>query len=173
LLRIERVSSAVGIVQARLLHDRAAILDQLDLPAHLEVDGLLHEPEAVQVLDLAARAELVRPAAHRDVGVAAEAAFLHVAVADADPAHERVQRLRVRDRFVGASKLGLGDDLEQRRAGAIEVDAAHAVEVFVQRLAGVLLEMRAREVDADLAARRRHDAELPPATTGISYCEIW
>ena len=41
-----------------------------------------------------ARAELgcARPA-HRDVGVAAERAFLHVAVADVEPAHERVQRL--------------------------------------------------------------------------------
>ena len=31
---------AVGVVQARLLHDRAAVLDQLDLAAHLEVDRL-------------------------------------------------------------------------------------------------------------------------------------
>ena len=41
---------------------RAAVLDQLDLPVHLEVDRLLHEAEAVEVLDLAARAERLRRA---------------------------------------------------------------------------------------------------------------
>ena len=45
--------AAVGIVEARLLHDRAALLDQLRLSAHLEVDRLLQEAEAVEVLDLA------------------------------------------------------------------------------------------------------------------------
>ena len=54
----------VRIVEPGLLDDRAAVLDQLDLPADLEVDRLLEEAEAVQVLDLAARAELrVRRAA--------------------------------------------------------------------------------------------------------------
>ena len=110
---------------------------------------------------------------HRDVGVAAEAAFLHVAVADADPAHQRVQRLRVGDRLVGAAHVGLGDDLEQRRAGAVEVDAGHAVEVLVQRLAGVLLEVRAREPHDLLALRRRDGRAMPPCTTGISYWLIW
>ena len=81
----------VGIVQARFLHDLAAVLEDVDLALRLELDGLLHEAERVEVLDLAARAELVVAGlAHRDVGVAAERALLHVAVADADPAHQRV-----------------------------------------------------------------------------------
>ena len=146
---------AVRIPEARLLHDGTAVLDQRDLAAHLEVDRLLHEAEAVQVLDLAAGAERLARAAHRHVRVAAEAAFLHVAVADADPADERVQRLRVGDRLVRAAQVRLGHDLEQRRAGAVEVDAGHAVEVLVQALARVLLEVRAREVHAD---RRRASA---------------
>ena len=158
---------AVGIVEARFLHDRAAVLDQLDLPAHLELDRLLHEAEAVEVLDLAARAERVAAGrAHRDVGVAAEAAFLHVAVADADPAHQRVQRLRVGDRLVAAAHVGLGHDLEQRRAGAVEVDAGHAVEVLVQRLAGVLLEVRAGEAHGLLAAAAWRSSASRPARPG-------
>jgi hypothetical protein len=64
----------------------------LDLPAHLVLDRLLHEAEGVEVLDLAPRAQRRARAAHRDVGVAAERALLHVAVADADPAHQAVQR---------------------------------------------------------------------------------
>jgi hypothetical protein len=51
--------------------------------------------------------------AHRDVGVAAERAFLHVAVADADPAHQRVQGLGIGDGFGGRAHVGLGDDLQQ------------------------------------------------------------
>jgi hypothetical protein len=49
-------------------------------------------------------------------------------------------------RFGGAAHSGLGHDLEQRRAGTVQVDAARAMEVLVQRLAGVFLEMRARDM---------------------------
>ena len=116
--------AAVGVVEARLLDDGAAFADQLDLAPHLEFDRLLHEAEAVEVLDLAARAELrFAGRAHRDVGVAAEAALLHVAVADADPLDQRVQRLGIGHGLGGAAHVGLGDDLEQRRPGAVEVDA--------------------------------------------------
>ena len=86
--------------------------------------------------------------AHGHVRVAAEGAFLHVAVADADPAHEGMQRLRVGDGLGGGAHVGLGDDLEQRRPGAVQVDARHAVEILVQRLACVLLEVRPREPHA-------------------------
>ena len=59
--------AAVRIVQPRLLHDAAAVLDQVDLAADFEFDRLLKEAEGVQVLDLAARAELrvARPGAPR------------------------------------------------------------------------------------------------------------
>ena len=56
-----------------------------------------------------------------------------------------MQRFRVSDRFGGASHLGLGDDFQQRRTGAIQVDAGHALEVLVQALARVFLQMCARE----------------------------
>ena len=46
----------------------------------------------------------------------------------------------------------LGDDLQQRRAGAVEVDAGHAVEIFVQRFAGIFFQVGAGEVD-DRASR--------------------
>jgi hypothetical protein len=42
--------------------------------------------------------------AHRHVGVAAEAAFLHVAVADADPGHDLVQLLGIGHGF-GAERM--------------------------------------------------------------------
>jgi hypothetical protein len=82
------------------LRDLAAFLDFADLPLDLVVDGFLEEAEGVQVLDLAAGAEGLARTAHRDIGVAAEGAFLHVAVANADPAHQRVQRAGVGDGLV-------------------------------------------------------------------------
>jgi len=97
-------------------------------------------------------------AAHGDVGVAAQRALLHVAVADADPAHERVQRLGVGDRFLRRAHVRLRDDLEERGARAVQVDAAHAAEILVQRLARVLLEVRAGEAHA-LLALAQHDRD--------------
>jgi hypothetical protein len=52
-----RVSPRVGVEQHGGLLDRQAVLDAVDLPLHLEVDRLLQEAEAVEVLDLAPRAQ--------------------------------------------------------------------------------------------------------------------
>ena len=90
----------VGVEQHGSLLHGAAVFDLFDLPADLVVNCLLHELEAVQVLDLAPRAEFVARFAHRHVGVAAEAAFLHVAVADADPGDDLVQLFGIRHGFL-------------------------------------------------------------------------
>ena len=141
--------AAIRVVQARFLHDLAAALDQLDLALDLVVDRALDEAERIEVLDLGARAELLlalRP--HGDVRVAAERAFLHVAVADLEVAHQRVDLLHVRHGFLRRAHVGLRDDLEQRRSRAVEVDARKPVEILVQRLARVLLEVGAGDADA-------------------------
>ena len=68
------------------------------------------------------------------------------------------------------AQVGLGDDLDQRRAAAVEVDDAglRAVDAAraarVHELGGVLLEVHA--VDA-------HVAELPAEASGMSYWQIW
>ncbi len=100
-LRAHRARLAlVGIVQARFLLDLAAALEQLDLALDFVIDGALDEAERVDVLDLGAGAELgLADRAHGDVRVAAERAFLHVAVADLEVAHQRVDLLQVRDRL--------------------------------------------------------------------------
>ena len=99
--------------------------------------------------------------------------FLHVAVADAEPDDERVQRAGVGDRLGARAHVGLGDDLQQRRAGAVQVDAGLAVVVLVQRLAGVFLEVGARQVHACALASPTKNSTAPPCTTGISYWLIW
>jgi hypothetical protein len=83
-----------------------------------------------------------------------------------------VQRLGVGHRLRGRAHVGLGDDLEEGRAGAIQVGARHAVEALVQELARVLLEVRAREPHAPLSSPCTNDTQ-PPDTTGRSNWLIW
>ena len=125
--------AAVGVEQYRGLLDATAVFQRCDLPAHFVVDCLLQKAERVEVLDFAAGTVLgLSERAHRDVGVDAEAAFLHVAVANADPGHQRMQRAGIGHRFGAGAHVRLGNNLQQRRASAVEVDAGHAVKVLVQ-----------------------------------------
>jgi hypothetical protein len=75
--------------------DFAARFDQVDLTLDLAVDRLLDEAERVDVLDLAAGAELFDRAfrANRHVAVATQRAFGHVAVADAQIDDQRCMAL--------------------------------------------------------------------------------
>ncbi|CRR45324.1 hypothetical protein PAERUG_E16_London_17_VIM_2_04_14_05465 [Pseudomonas aeruginosa] len=160
----------VRVVQAGFLDHLAAVLDQLDLALDLVVDRLLDEAEGVDVLDLGAGAEFgLALRSHRDVAVAAQRALGHVAVADAQVAHQGVDRLDVGHGFLGAADIRLGNDLQQRRAGAVQVDAAHALEVFVQALAGVLLQVRAGDADALAGAVFQGDVEVALADDGMVH----
>jgi len=55
----------------------------------------------------------------------------------------------------------LGDDLDQRRAGAVQVDARHPRQPLVQTLAGVFLEVRARDADALERTVIENDVDRP------------
>jgi len=80
-----------------------------------------------------------------------------------------VDGLGVGDRFLGAAHVRLGNDFQQRGAGAIEVDAAHAVEVFVQALAGIFLQMRAGHADAFYGAVFQGDVQITLADDGVIH----
>ncbi len=160
----------LGIIEARLLDHLVAILDQLDLALHLELDGALHEAEGVDVLDLGASAELgLAHGAHRDVDVAAHRALGHVAVADAEIGDDGVDRLEVGGRLLGTAHVRLGDDLQQRRAGTVEVDAGHAVKVLVQGLAGVLLQVGVVHPDALGLALFQGDLHFAGTDDGVVH----
>ena len=143
-LAAHRVSFAgIRIEQDGRLLNFTAIFQSVDLPLYFVVDGLLHEFERVEILDLATRAQFRTGMTHRHINVAAERAFLHVAVADTNPAHQRMQCFGVRYCFGSGAHIRLGNDLQQRRSGAIQVDAGHALMIFVQRLACIFLQMGA------------------------------
>ncbi len=137
--------AGIRIEQHRGLLNCVTILNLLNLPTHLVVNGLLHELETVQILDLTARTQGLAGLAHRHVGVATKAAFLHVAVANANPGHDLVQLFGIGHRLGAGSHVGLGHDLQQRRAGTVQVNAGLPDKVFVQRLAGVFFQMGAHQ----------------------------
>ena len=143
---------ARGVVQACFLHHLATRFDQFDLTTDFVLDGLFHETEGVDVLELRTRAELfLAHGAHGNVGVAAEGTFLHVAVANLQVPHERVDFLEIGHGFFRGAHVRLGDNFQQRRAGTVQVDTAERAQALVHALAGVFFEMRASNAD-DLRA---------------------
>src|SRR3954468_19375148 len=91
-LRAHRPSHAAAAVeQPRLLLDRAALLDQIDLAPRLVLDRLHDKAYRVHVLDLASDAIGFAGMPYRDVAVATKRSLLHVAVAGAEIAQDRAQ----------------------------------------------------------------------------------
>ena len=138
-----------GIVEPGLLIDLAAVFENADLPAGLDLDRLTDEADRVDVLDLAARAEGCAWLTHGDVDVRAQVALLHVAVAGAEITQDGTQLGHVGLRFLRRAKVRLRNDFHQRNAGAVEIDEGVQRVLIVDRLAGVLLEMQALDAHVD------------------------
>jgi hypothetical protein len=106
----------------------------------------------------------------RDVRVAPEASLLHVAVRDAAIFQYALQGREELVRLLGRAEVRIGHDLDQGRAGAIEVDprVARLVDVLggMEEFARVLLHMNPGQADAaavserDAAARGERQIEL-------------
>ena len=112
-----------------------------------------------------------------DVGIDPQAAFLHVAVGDAEIIQQQFQFGEIGLGLGGRAHVGLADDFQQRRAGAVQVDAAVGLagRLVVHALAGVFFEMGAD--DADPLGRKRPLGSLissqPSWLSGRSYWLIW
>ena len=62
--------------------------------------------------------------------------------------------------FFRRTNVGFRDNFKQRRTGAVQIDARRLVETFMNRLARILLEVRARDADALVVAVRIRDEQL-------------
>ena len=118
--------------------------------------------------------------AHRDVRVAAQRALLHVAVRDADRLDRRLQQREEPPRGLGRAQVGLGHDLEQRRAAAVEVDdrAGRARRCARRRRPRGSSSPRPPRGARARAARPRSPSgpatvSEPPRHRGSSYWLIW
>ena len=163
-------AAPVRVPEQGLLHHLAAVEEEVALPPLLVLQRQLHVAERVHVLQLGAGAELVLPLGPQaDVGVAAEAALLHVAVADVEIADNGVQFPQVGGRLRGRAQVRLADDLQERRAGAVEVHVAHRFALVVHQLAGVLLHVDAGDADGPAAAVH---LDLHPAVLADGQLEL-
>ena len=136
------------VVKTRGLDNLATVLNHLNLALHLVLDRLLQEAERIEILDFTARAEFfLTSGTNGHIGVAAEVAFLHIAVGDAEPDDERMKRLGVADGFRSRAQLGFGHDFKKRSAGSIKVDTRVTSYDAVYRLARIFLQVRARQVN--------------------------
>ena len=132
----------LAVIEPRFLNDFAAVLEHVDLPRHFQGDGFFHEAERVQVLGFGTRAERLAGAAHGNIDVETHVALGHVTVADAQRRDDGVQLAGERHRVLGAAHVRLRDNFDQRRAGAVKVDAGLTMKVLVQRLTGVFFQVR-------------------------------
>ena len=72
----------------------------------------------------------------------------------------RAQLAQIGAGFLGRAHIGLADDLHQRDAGAVQVDVGFRRVLVVQRLAGILLQMQARDADLARCAVGQLDLDL-------------
>ena len=157
----------LGVPAAGLLRDRAAGFEFADLAGGLVDDRVADARDRVEVLGLGAGAEFRgAPATDGHVAIAAQLALLHVAISDAGLGEHRDEGAKESLGFGRGTQVRLGDDLEERHAGAVVVDQRAAARVA--ELAHVFLEVGmvdadelvlahhiargARELDLDLAA---------------------
>ncbi len=170
IVRQEGIVRAGGQVEQETLHfdPRTEAITSLRSKEEAHDYRYFPEPDLVPIaiseamLDRARAALPGRP--DGDVGVAAQRPLLHVHVAHPELAQRRAQQPQPLAARLRRAQVGLGDDLRQRRAAAVEVHDAVRAAVDapagprVDELRGVLLEVHA--VDA-------HVAEVPATAQGL------
>ena len=66
----------------------------------------------------------------------------------------------VGDRLGRRAHVRLGDNLEERRAGTIEIDPGHTLKLLVQGFTGVFFQMRPRHADGERPTVLRRDFQV-------------
>ena len=100
-----------------------------------------------------------------DVGIDAQAPFLHVAVGYAEIRQQQLQLVEIGLGLGRRTHVGLADDFQQRRAGAVQIDAAVGLagRFVVHALAGVFFQVGADDADSLRLEAPLGIADLEPA----------
>ena len=114
---------AAGLPVAGLLIDDAALLEHLGLTADLVGKPIMQALKRVEVLELGLGAQLgLAAAAQRHVAVATHGTLLHGAIRNAQCYKDATELFHKQTRFLGRAQIGLGDELDERRAAPVVVD---------------------------------------------------
>ena len=162
------VGGAAGRVEAAgFAVDGCAGFQQGNLPLNLVLDGPLHVAEGIHVLDLHLGAKLRGPVPHhRHVGVAAQRALFHVAVAHTQVLHQLLDFGQVGVGFVGGAQVRLRHDFDERHAGPVQVHERFRFAGQVHTLARVLLQVDAGDADALRRAVGQPDVDVAAGADG-------
>ena len=90
----------------------------------------------------------------RDVGVAPQRPFLHVAVANFQIKEDIPQALEVFHRLVRGAHVRLADDFDQRHPGAVKIHQAHRPGLAVDEFARIFFHVDAGDAQAPGLGRR-------------------
>ena len=141
------------IPEAGFLNHRLTGLIGLDLALDFILTGPLNRREGIHVLDLHLCAKwCIRPPPHGDVHIAAQRAFLHVAVAHPQVAHDAANLRGILSRLTAGAQIRLAHDLGQGHASAVVIHqrmggAGQAITAGMHQLASILLHMEPFDAD--------------------------
>jgi len=164
------IGDALRVVpQARFLDDLLAVFHPVLLALDFVLQRALDVAEGVHVFKLRPRAEFLLPAGpDGHVGVAAEGAFFHVAVADFEIYQDFMQAPEVFRRLFRRTDIRFADNFDERHAGAVQIHVAYRIIVVMDQLARVFLHVNPG--DADLPgplARLDHDVPVLRQRIGV------
>ena len=136
-----------------LLYNMTAVFHDFDLAFHFVFDGPFQGTERVQVFDFRTGTEFRSPFRHDgNIGVAAETAFLHLAVADISVFQDGFQLFHVGSGFRRAAHIRFGYDFDQGHACTVIVNGRRIGsadgQAAVHQLAGIFFHMDTGNTDA-------------------------
>ena len=136
-----------AVPEACFLHNPAAALDDVNLPVQFVIDGLLNELEGINVLQFGSGSVLLfAHSPHGYIGVASQAAFFHVAIADVQIFQDLLQPGQVIVSLRRRTNIRGRHDFYQRHAASVEVQmrvSAGIRKPLVQGFSGVFFHMDA------------------------------
>ena len=131
------------------LHDRAAFFVKFDLAFDLILRSADERAEAVEVLDLGARAEFIAAnGAHGNVCLKTQHAFFHVAGVHTEVAQDRADFRGVIERSFDGANIRLGDDLKQGDTRTVEID--QRIIFFVREFRRIFFDVNPSHADIEL-----------------------
>src|SRR5262245_7366549 len=114
------------------------------MPAYFKFNSFLNGLERVEVLEFdfcAQRGSSFR--SYRDISIATKASFFHIAVTNVEILKDGSKRAEINSRLFGASNIRFTYDLQQRYAGAVQIDETHVAPKIVDVLPRVLFNVDA------------------------------
>ena len=152
----------VVIPAPRLLDDLLSILQELNLPGTLPLNGPGNGLEGVQILHLCPGSQGIAPRLpHGQVHVRPHGALLELAVRSPQILDHEAELFQVGDDFLGAAHIRLGDNLNQGHAASVVIHQGAVLPLVVDQLSRVLLHVNL--MDSHLLFRPGLRLNLHPA----------